>query len=303
MAYSILSYYTLYLKYYFEDEFYTAYLNKRMENLPQVISEVGLDKFLPVDINLSSREYVLEGDKIRIGFTAVKNLGASAIDEIMLHQPYTSVEDLQERGNRSRCNKTRVLALKRVGAFHDYGVISNIKNESPLLGYKDQTIAVRYNRLVGVKNYENWLNKRFKDDWKSIFNLHTIEELNEVPETGVESFCCVIGYISKFETKETVGFDGETRQAGFTGEIIDSTGSCKFVRWDHRYETGGRASTIDLYVGAVVMLRGKKKTYSGKPQITLPTASDMKKWRNWGNYINMDTTIYYCPKELRLETK
>ena len=300
MAYSILSYYTLYLKYYFEDEFYTAYLNKRMENLPQVISEVGLHKFLPVDINLSSKEYKLENDKIRIGFSAVKNLGASAINEIVSNQPYTSVEDLQERCNRSKCNKTRILALKRVGAFHDYGVISNIKSESPLLGYKDQTIAVRYNRLIGVKKYEDWLDGRFKEGWKDVFNLHSIEELNEVPETGVESFCCVIGYISKFELKETVGFDGETRQAGFTGEIIDSTGSCKFVRWDHRYENRMKAPTIDLYVGAVVMLRGKKKSYSGKPQITLPTSSDMKKWRKWGNYINMDTTIYYCPPDNKL---
>ena len=83
MAYSILSYYTLYLKYYFKQEFFTSYLNQRVENLPQVVSEIGLKEFLPIDINLSKKEFKIEDDKIRLGFLAVKNLGMSAIDEIL----------------------------------------------------------------------------------------------------------------------------------------------------------------------------------------------------------------------------
>ena len=119
--------------------------------------------------------------------------------------------------------------------------------------------------------------------------------MNDVPNTGAESCCCVIGYISKFEIRETTNFDNDP-QRGFIGEIIDETGSCQFVRWDHADDKGNPLSTVDLYVGAVVMLRGRKKTYAGKPKITLPSVKEMKKWKKWGTYINMNKAIYYAPK-------
>ena len=285
MAYSILSYYTLYLKYYFEDEFYTAYLNKRIENLTKVVTETGIKKFLPVDINLSSREFKLEGDKIRIGFSAVKNLGSSAIEEIIKNQPFTSVEDLEDKCNRSKCNKTRVTALKKVGAFHDYGFKSNMKNEAPLLGYKNQTVAIRYNRLEHLEK----LMETF--EVPSSINYTPIAVLDLVPEQGIEGVCSVLGYINKIEVKESKGFDGES-QKGFTGEIVDLTGSCKFVRWNHNQVDGNPGSLIDLFLGSIVLFRGRRKTYGGKPQIVLPSVKEMANWKRWGTGYNIDKTIY-----------
>ena len=186
--------------------------------------------------------------------------------------------------------------MKKVGAFHDYGFVSNIKNESPLLGYKDQTVAIRYNKLIQV---EKWLEVL---EPPSSINLVPINELHSIPNAGADSCCCILGYISKFELRETKGFNGKL-QKGFVGELIDSTGSCNFVRWDHRDALGSPAPTIDLYLGSVVMIRGRKKIYSGKPQITLPTLQEMIKWKKWGTYINMERSIYYAPKPLRLETR
>ena len=75
--------YTLYLKTYFKDEFYTAYLNKRPDRMGEIFSEMMHYKFLPVDINKSYKNFTLEGDRIRIGFKAVKGMGDSAIDELL----------------------------------------------------------------------------------------------------------------------------------------------------------------------------------------------------------------------------
>ena len=288
MAYSILSYYTLYLKYYFKQEFFTSYLNKRVENLPQVVTEVGIKEFLPVDINLSGKEFKIEGGKIRLGFLAVKNLGMSAIEEILSKQPFSSKEDLRERCNKSKCNKIRVKALMKVGAFHDYGIESNLENESQTLGTSKQGVSIRYNKLDIIEN----LRKRYCEVNPTLLeeiNLCYISELEHVETTGIESFCSIFGYITEFERRIWKGRDGKTLN-GFTGVLIDETGSCSFIRWNEE-----RKSLIDT--GSVVMFQGRKRLYSGKPQINIPTVKEIKKWRDW-DWINISDPVMIPPRKL-----
>ena len=282
MAYSILSYYTLYLKYFFKDEFYTSYLNKRVENLPQVVSEIGVDKFLPVDINLSSKEFKLEGDKIRLGLLAVKNLGMSAIDELLSKQPFSSKDDLMERCNKSKCNKIRVKSLEKVGAFHDYGIKSDLENESQLLGTSKQGVSIRYNKLPIVKKFREQFYTTHAEQLEEI-NLCYISELDFIDTNGKESFCSVFGYITEIEQRKWKGKNGKPLD-GFTGTMMDETGSCSFIRW---IKTG----TDNLTLGSVVMFQGRRRIYSGKSQINIPSLNEMKQWREWG-WINIKKAVW-----------
>ena len=75
----MLSYYTMFFKPHFYPQFIVSYLNKRPDELEQVIKELGLDKILPVDINKSKETFVLEDEKIRLGFKGVKGLGEKGL--------------------------------------------------------------------------------------------------------------------------------------------------------------------------------------------------------------------------------
>ena len=157
MAYSILSYYTLYLKYFFKDEFYTSYLNKRVENLPQVVSEIGVDKFLPVDINLSSKEFKLEGDKIRLGLLAVKNLGMSAIDELLSKQPFSF-------NNSYKCHEIASPSLS--GLFScNTGRLGRCPSEAPSL-----RVRRKYQRTSWRILYHQYANQNIREPGR--YHLH-----------------------------------------------------------------------------------------------------------------------------------
>ena len=272
-AYSILSYYTLYLKYYFESEFYTAYLNKRVENLPQVTAEVGIEKFLPVDINLSSEGYKLEGDKIRVGFSGVKSLGTSAINEIIKNQPYSSREDLLLRCNKSKCNKTRINALIKVGAFHNFGEgnISNMENEMLMLGTPDRGVAIRYNKI----EYLRKAIKMVKLD--ETYGYTYVKDLNNIPLES-DHVCTVVGCITDFTEKSWNTKRGGFLK-GFIGEITDETGSCRFIRWQRDKDND------NIRLGSIVLLIGRLKKWSGRLQFNIPSTREFN-----SSYKHLNTT-------------
>ena len=297
-AYSLLSYYTLYLKTYFQDEFYTAYLNKRPDRLNEIFGELTHSKLLPVDINKSEKNFTLEGDKIRIGFKAVKGLGNSAIDEIMKKRwsgrnewdgsnnwdrHYTSVEDVMERCSKSKVNKTRIKALENVGAFYDFGIDSSFEKELNLLGF-----SVRFNKTEIVRQFKERV--RINNTMPEEYNFVDINDLPGMPSTGNEAICCIIGCVNnvniKSWKKEVVNGQGKKvikMNHGFEGEISDETGNCHFVRWLGTYKDSFKR-------GSIIMLIGKKNEYGGKIQINIPSKAEIEglnlkytsKWKKIG---------------------
>ena len=288
-AYSLLSYYTLYLKTYFKDEFYTAYLNKRPDRLNEIFGEITHTKFLPVDVNKSQKNFTLEGEKIRIGFKAVKGMGDSAIDELVYKRDtynrwnkyngsYVSVEDIEDRCNRARVNKARIQALSNVGAFYDFGIESSFEKELMLLGF-----SVRFNKTEIVREFKEKV--RQNNSMPEEYNLVDIADLPEMPTTGKDAICSVIGCVNnvsiKTWKKEFVDPQGKTvvkMNNGFEGEISDETGNCHFVRWLGSFRDSFKR-------GSIIMLIGKKNEYGGKIQINLPSRSEIE-----GFNLNKGTT-------------
>lgn len=125
-AYAVVAYQTAYLKYYYTAEFFTSICNSiifNREKLAQYVGSVIMSgiKILSVDINKSFEEYSVEGNDIRMGFAAIKKVGANIsraiIDERNENGEYTSFVDAIVRLNNVGANRTAYEALIMCGAF------------------------------------------------------------------------------------------------------------------------------------------------------------------------------------------
>lgn len=128
-AYATVAYQTAYLKYYYKAEFFTSICNSVIFNRDKLAEYVGSVimsgiKILPVDINKSYEEYTVEGDDIRMGFAALKKVGANISNSIIEDRndngAYVSFTDAVTRMYDIGCNKIAFEALIMCGAFDSF---------------------------------------------------------------------------------------------------------------------------------------------------------------------------------------
>ena len=122
VGYSILSYQCAWLLNYHPTEWLAAFLNKepesRKERAINVVKNLGYD-IQEVNINLSGRDWEVSasGELIQ-PLTSIKGLGDKAMDQILEHRPFNSVEELlfNEEISYSKLNKKSLDVLVRSGA-------------------------------------------------------------------------------------------------------------------------------------------------------------------------------------------
>ncbi|NLC54076.1 MAG: DNA polymerase III subunit alpha, partial [Firmicutes bacterium] len=128
-AYALIAYWTAFFKANYPQAFMAALLTSVMGNTDKVrvyIEEcrrLGI-KIFPPDVNHSKERFTVEGDGIRVGLLAVKNLGSGAIQTILTEQskaPFTSLHEFCRRVDLRTVNKRAVERLVRVGAFASTG--------------------------------------------------------------------------------------------------------------------------------------------------------------------------------------
>lgn len=88
-AYSLLTYQTAWLRYYYPQEFMAAMLTSVRDNTDKVVgyinecqTNLGF-KVLPPSVNESEENFTVSGENIRFGLMAVKNLGTGVIKSII----------------------------------------------------------------------------------------------------------------------------------------------------------------------------------------------------------------------------
>ena len=101
ISYSYITYACMFLKHYYNLEFWTATLSNAKER--EISGKLWTHvKHLvaPPDINLSSDEMVIDyaNGKIRAKLGVIKGIGAASIDPIVEGRPYTSIQDFVNRG-------------------------------------------------------------------------------------------------------------------------------------------------------------------------------------------------------------
>jgi DNA polymerase-3 subunit alpha len=124
-AYAFLTYQTAYLKTHFPVEYMCALLSSvsgEQDKVQGYIAEcqsMGID-ILPPDINVSGNDFTADGNTIRFGLSAVRNVGEAAVQEIVAQRDangkYTSFQDFITRIDLRVCNKRALDALIKCGA-------------------------------------------------------------------------------------------------------------------------------------------------------------------------------------------
>ncbi len=127
-AYSLLAYYTGWLKVHYTAEFFCANMTVEMDNTDKLKTlfedaraNFGID-FEPLDINRGGYRFEPVSDTvIRYGLGAIKGTGQLAVEAIVREReqggPFKSLYDFCVRVDRQRVNKRAVEALIKAGAF------------------------------------------------------------------------------------------------------------------------------------------------------------------------------------------
>ncbi len=146
VAYSVISYQTAYLKYYFRAEFFAALLSSELGNMDKITQYIGDAKHfdievLPPDINESLWPFNVVGKNIRFGMGAIKNVGANAVEEIVRERvangAFTGFLNFCERINLKIVNTRVIESLIKVGSFDN----SEKLNRKTLLENLDMILA------------------------------------------------------------------------------------------------------------------------------------------------------------------
>jgi len=129
-CYGLIAYQTAYMKANYTVEYMTSVLTAFRSNEEKVAAAVaecrrmGIE-VLPPDIHSSHVEFTVEGEAIRFGLLAVKNVGESAIESIIAARdeggPFTSLTDFCTRIDLRLCNRKVLEALAKVGALDAFG--------------------------------------------------------------------------------------------------------------------------------------------------------------------------------------
>lgn len=131
-GYGLQAYQDKWLKMRHPLEFYAALMTYENAKVPHIIREArarGI-KILPPDINESGEGFTLDGNSIRFGLMAVKNVADAAIGEIMEHRPFTSYDDMQERTMKRKVNSRVMESLLNAGAFDCWGMRDDWSDEA-----------------------------------------------------------------------------------------------------------------------------------------------------------------------------
>ena len=130
-AYAMLTYQTAYLKTHYPVEYMTALLSSVSSDKDKVqiyIAEcqsMNID-ILPPDVNVSGYDFTADGQSIRFGLSAIKNIGQAAIDNVVAQRDaagiYKSMQDFLSRIDLRMVNKRALESLIRCGACLSLGI-------------------------------------------------------------------------------------------------------------------------------------------------------------------------------------
>lgn len=130
-AYALVAWRTAYLKAHYPAEFMAAMLTSVVDSSDKVgvyieqCRRMGIP-ILPPDINASNASFSVDGQAIRFGLSAVRNVGEGAIADIKAKEaadgPFTCLEDFCARVDMRAVNKRVIESLIKCGAFDSLGV-------------------------------------------------------------------------------------------------------------------------------------------------------------------------------------
>jgi len=148
-AYAMIAFQTAFLKAHYPVEFMASLLSNNMgdaEKIMRYITECRTMEIevAPPDMNESQKDFSVSKETIRFGLAAIKNVGAAAIEQMLIAReegPFKTVVDFLERIDSRRVNKKVVESLIKCGALD-----SLEKNRAYLLSTIESSIELAQSR-------------------------------------------------------------------------------------------------------------------------------------------------------------
>ena len=124
VAYSILSYQTMWLKLMYPLEYCWSllYNESNRERITAYLLEtkrLGIE-IKPPDVNSSEEFFSIDysdGGSIRFGLSNIDGVGTSTINEIIYRRPFHSLDEMVGRCEKSKLRSNVIKSLDKVGAF------------------------------------------------------------------------------------------------------------------------------------------------------------------------------------------
>ena len=193
-AYALIAYQTAYLKAHYPVEFLAALLTSEMHSTEGVLKFVADCRsrhieVLPPDVNRSDLSFSVDGERIRFGLVAVKNVGEGAIEAILEARQegeFSSLFDLCERVDFRRVNKRVLESLIKCGAFDCTGE------------YRSRLMAV----LEDAMDYGQRVQRERSDPQMGLFDLPGSDTARTLNRPALPQ-------IPEWEEKERLAFEKE----------------------------------------------------------------------------------------------
>jgi DNA polymerase-3 subunit alpha len=219
IAYSMLSYYTAWLKYYYPLEFMFAILKNEKDKDARTdylleAKRLGIKVLLP-HINESDLDFSIQGNSIRFGLSNIKYISDNIGSKITSLRPFKTYEDFIEKAKAkgSGINSRAIDSLNMIGAaafpdnarrgsenenlyeylgipkFDTGKLIPKIKAQvNPLQDFLEQGCFVLLAMVKSIKKGPTWARVELVDDTGSVGIFH---EVNTKIEPGMMYFFLV----------------------------------------------------------------------------------------------------------------
>ncbi len=130
VCYAVVSYQTAYLKCHYPRQYMAALMTSVLDSAEKIAGYISECKdmgiaVLPPDINHSDDHFIVEGESVRFGLGAVKNVGHGLIRSVVAKREdgghFKSLEDFLQRMGEGELNKRAVENFIKCGAMDCFG--------------------------------------------------------------------------------------------------------------------------------------------------------------------------------------
>lgn len=232
-AYALVSWRTAYLKAHYPQEFMAAILTSLMTSNKigeyiELCKHMGI-KILPPDINASRDNFTVDGDGIRFGLAAVKNVGEAALKMIVQIREkdgaFKSLADFCSRVSSKYANRRALENLIKCGAFDSLGY-----NRAQNMAVLDQAMEMGARKLKDVASGQMDLFGEFTEEPVESVTMPNIAEFTKMEmltmEKDITGFYITGHPLEEFNDKinnlatiETIKSMGDKKFVSFAGII------------------------------------------------------------------------------------
>ena len=190
VCYAVVSYQTAYLKCHYPRQYMAALMTSVLDSATKIsgyiteCKEMGI-AVLPPDINHSEDHFSVEGDAIRFGLGAVKNVGRGLIRSMVAKRqdgPFKSLEDFLQRMGEGELNKRAVENFIKCGSMDCFGY-----HRSELLAVYDSMMdSVSSSRKKNLEGQMGLFSMLEEDDKAAAIPIPKLQELNRADLMAME---------------------------------------------------------------------------------------------------------------------